>query len=121
MSVNAGQDPDSDSLSGFITTPKVLLRPGETGSITFGLASSAGGFFTGTKALGVADASNSLSFALEGDVFNLPSGYFIDINEPRIVNNRYTAPTPAPVPLPASAWLLAATLAGLRLAKRKSV
>ncbi|WP_299960863.1 VPLPA-CTERM sorting domain-containing protein [uncultured Roseobacter sp.] len=119
VSVNAGEETDSKSLEGSITTPKVLLRPGETGSITFGLASSAGGFFTGTTAKGVADASNSLSFALQGDVFNLPDGYFIDIDEPRIVNNRYTALTLAPVPLPASAWLLAGALAGLRLVKRR--
>lgn len=119
VSVNAGEDSDSASLMGMITTPKVLLRPGETGTITFGMASSAGGFLNGTTAKGVADGSNSVSFALVGDVFNLPEGYSIDIDEPRIVNNRYSlTDSPAPVPLPASIWALLVGIASLRAFKR---
>ncbi len=122
VAVNAGEDSEFEALSGAITTPKVLLRPGETGSVTFGLASSAGGFLAGLKAVGYANGGNSVSFALEGDVFNVPEGYFIDIDEPWIVDNRYSlADSPTPVPLPASAWLLVGALAGLGTVCRKAV
>ncbi|THH37443.1 hypothetical protein E4Z66_11105 [Aliishimia ponticola] len=120
VSANVG-DSEFDSLSGSITTPKVLLRPGETGSISFGLASSASGLLAGLEAVGFANGGNSVSFALEGDVFNLPDGYFIDIDEPRIANNRYSrADTPSPVPLPASAWFLAIGLVGLRTLRKRA-
>jgi hypothetical protein len=111
-----------EALSGNFTTPTIMVEAGDLISISFGLDGSTGGQLFGAAASGNVSAINSLSFATEGDVFNLADGYSVVIDEARIVNNRYTPPPAliSTVPLPAAVWGLAFGLAGLASLRRKA-
>lgn len=126
--VNPG-DAGSSSLSGAFTTPSITVRPGDLISYVFRLSGGTGGNLQGAAASGVVDADQSLSFTTSGSVFNMPDGYTVDIDEPRIIDNRYYTPemalpgetvAPSPVPLPAAGWaLLSGVLALLTLKRRQ--
>lgn len=113
---------ETKTLSGDFTTPTIMVRAGDLISLTFGLSGSTSGQLFGAAATGNVNAINSLSFATVGDVFNLPDGYSVVIDEARIVNNRYTPPPPlqmSAVPLPASFWGLFVGIAGLGVMRRR--
>lgn len=122
----------SESLPGSFTTGTISVQPGALVSFSFGLDTGTGGQLFGASATGRVSANRSLSFATDRPVFNVPEGYLIEIDEPRIVNNRYFNPEmtlpgdgidPAPViPLPAAGWaLLSGMLALLTLKRRQKV
>lgn len=104
-----------------ITTPSVLVKPGETFGFSFSLEAKAGGFLQYTANSASAAALNSLTFAQTGPVFNLPDGYFVEIDEATIQNNRYVPITPAVVPLPAGGFALLLALGGLAALRRRQM
>ena len=121
---------DNASLSGAFTTPSILVRPGEIVTVTFGLSGGTSGQLFGQAASGNVMADRSLSFATDRNVFNLPDGYSVQIDEPRLIGNRYFTPEmelpgddidpPAAIPLPAASWaLLSGMLALLTLKRRR--
>lgn len=112
----------SKDLPGRVTSDPILLRPNESFTVTFGLDASASGQMIGFGgSQGLADAYNSATFATSGNVFNLPTGYFVDFSEQFIVNNRYVPGGPvAAVPLPASSWALLVAMLGFVGLRRRS-
>lgn len=129
--VNPGED-DQAFLGGAFTTPSIMVRPGEVVAVTFGLSGGTSGQLYGQAASGTVIADRSLSFATDRNVFNLPDGYSVQIDEPRLIGNRYFTPEmalpgddidpPAVVPLPAASWaLLSGILALLALKRRRKV
>ena len=59
---------------------------------------------------GAIDFSDTLTFALSGPVFNVPSGYTVNSAEANIVDNQFV---PAPIPEPSTVALLVIGLVGL--------
>ncbi|MFK7868622.1 MAG: VPLPA-CTERM sorting domain-containing protein [Roseobacter sp.] len=90
-------------------------------SLAMSLTGTAGAFGSGdTKATGVFDSGNTLSFSKTGPAFLLPDGFTISAPELNIVNNRWIDPRVqvSPVPLPAGVPLLLAAVGSLALARR---
>ncbi|MEL7129108.1 MAG: hypothetical protein AAFU66_04685 [Pseudomonadota bacterium] len=120
--VSPGEE-DTGVLSGDFTTPSILVTPGDRITFTFGLEGGTSGQLIGQSASGRVSAERSLSFSTRGPVFNVPDGYAVLIDEPRLIGNRYYAPEtplpPAPVPLPASGWVLLSGLITVLVAGRR--
>lgn len=115
----------SESLPGNFTTGTISVLPGALVTFSFGLDTGTGGQLFGAAAAGRVTADRSLSFATDRPVFNIPDGYLIEIDEPRIVDNRYFSPEmslpsdPSPVPLPAAGWALLSGMFALLSFKRR--
>jgi len=64
------------------------------------------------------DLSNTLTFATDRPVFDLPLGYTVNSAEAGVVENMFVAPLP--VPEPAAAWMIGVGLAGLWVRRRRA-
>lgn len=127
LRANPGES-ESASLSGDFTTPSIMVSPGDLITYTFRLSGGTSGQLYGQSASGDIAADRSLSFATSGPVFNMPDGYTVDIDEARIIDNRYYTPemalpgetiAPSPVPLPAAGWALLSGMLALLALKRR--
>jgi hypothetical protein len=113
-----------DNSAGMITTPEFLLPINTPFTLTLQLQTSASASADGRSgdsllpkvrlATGAGTFNNTLTFAIGGQVFNLPAGYTINSASAGIVDNQYV------IPLPAAVWLFASGILGLiGIARRK--
>lgn len=103
--VNPGESQNISLQGDDLKTGTIMVRDGDSVSFSFFLNSSASGQLDGKGGFSRSSATRSFSFATDRPVFDLPEGFTVLINEPRIVNNRYTPPPLEVIPVPGAIWL----------------
>ncbi len=115
---NTPVDVANDSLPGALQTDVALIDPTRLLTIGMSMTATAGAAgFGDFNALGIADASQSLTFRSEGPVFDLPDGWSVDVPEANIFDNVWFDPREVPEP---STAILAIAAMGLLAGCRTS-
>ncbi|MEP7366695.1 MAG: PEP-CTERM sorting domain-containing protein [Acidobacteriota bacterium] len=105
------------AIGGAFTTPSILLAPNTTQPFRLTLSGGTGANGSGNANL---DFVDTMSLPTTGPVFNLPSGYTVDIPDLYVFDNRFLPPgTGGAVPEPSSLAMMGGGLALLAIARRR--